>query len=48
LLDLADEIANQFDLSSSGVREKFNARKFIFDQYQQFKLIEPIKPKIVG
>ena len=45
---MPDEIANQLNLCSSCVREKFNARKFILDQYQQFKLIEPIKAKIVS
>jgi hypothetical protein len=30
LLDLPNEIAKQFDMCG---REKFNARKFIFDQY---------------
>ena len=44
-LQVADEITDDFDRSD--VR-KFNAHEFIFDQYQQFELVEPVNPKIVA
>jgi len=40
------EIADDLDLLHSGLR-KFSAGKLFLDQYQQFKLIEGIKIKIV-
>ncbi len=48
MFNLSDEIADQYYLRSYGVREKINANKFIFDQYHQLKLIEPVKTKIVS
>jgi hypothetical protein len=42
---VADEITDDFDRRR--VR-KFNAREFIFDQYQQFELLEPVNPEIVA
>ena len=41
------EITNDFDLLHSGLR-KFSAEKLFLDQYQQLKLIEGIKVKIVS
>jgi hypothetical protein len=48
MFNLSDEIADQYYLRSYGVCEKINANKFIFDQYHQLKLIEPVKTKIVS
>jgi len=45
-LDMPDNIADDFDLIRSGVR-KFNAGEFIFDQYHQLELIEPVKAEIL-
>jgi hypothetical protein len=47
IFDVPDKIAYYFDLCSSSVCKKINAHKFVFDDYQQLKLIEPIKAKIV-
>jgi len=45
-LDVPNEIADNFDFTRSGVR-KFDANKFIFDQYHQLEFIEPIETEIV-
>ena len=41
------EITDDFDLLRNGLR-KFSAGKLFLDQYQQLKLIEGIKGKIVS
>jgi hypothetical protein len=46
-LDVADEIADDFDPVHSGDR-KFYAREFFLDQDQQLELIERVKTKIVS
>ena len=48
MFNLSDQIANKFNLRSCGVREKINANKFLFDQYHQLKLIEPVKTKVIS
>ena len=45
-LDVPHEIADDFDFMHSSVR-KFDASKFILDQYHQLELIEPVKAEIV-
>ncbi len=44
--NVANEIAHDFDLIGIVVC-KLDADEFIFDQYHQFKAIEPIEPEIV-
>lgn len=46
-LHVPDKITDDFDPLHSVVR-KFGAEKFFFDQYNQLKLIEGIKVKIVS
>ena len=48
MFDVPDKISNRINLLGSGVGEKINAHKFIFDQYHQLKLVEPIEAEIVG
>ena len=48
MFDVPDKIADHVNLLVSGVGEKINAHKFIFDQYHQLELIEPIKAEIVS
>ena len=48
MFNLSDQIANKFNLRGCGVREKINANKFLFDQYHQLKLIEPVKTKVIS
>jgi hypothetical protein len=48
IFDVPDNIAYEFNLPSSGGREKINADKFIFDQYHQLKLVQPVEAEIVS
>jgi hypothetical protein len=48
MFDVPDKIADHVNLLGSGVGEKINAHKFIFDQYHQLELIEPIEAEIVS
>jgi hypothetical protein len=47
IFDVPDDIADYFELCGNSVCEKIYAHKFVFDNYQQLKLIEPIKTQIV-
>ena len=46
ILDVLDEIANNFDLIGIVIRD-LDVKEFIFDQYHQLQTIEPVDPEIV-
>ena len=46
ILNIADKIANGFKPIRVIIHE-FQARKLVFNQYQQFQTIKPVGPQIV-